>query len=73
MALYDNVGELTEDENKLLQLMDICKEVNVFQVENTMFLGYYVDAVKKYIQQNPSKKFFIWLQDNYPILTTEIN
>lgn len=39
-----------------------------FQVESVIFQGILNLAKEKYSKLNPSKKWFIWLQDNYAII-----
>jgi hypothetical protein len=54
--------------DKIMELISLLKEEEVFSFEGVMFKGNMVEAVKTYVKRKPSKKFFIWLQDNYTIL-----
>lgn len=51
--------------SKVIALINECKEVPVFKIDGFYFKGSMSNAVEKYVDQNPSKKFIIWLQDNY--------
>lgn len=43
-------------------------QIEVFVFEGCTFLGNLKEALNKYNEIKPSKKVFIWLQDNYPQL-----
>ncbi len=45
-----------------------CEQLSksTFKAEGEYFLGGLKEALEKFIRLNPSKKWFIWLQDNYP-------
>lgn len=60
--------KMDEESQKIFDLFKICKNVNVFECEGVLFMGEYVSICKEYVKQNPSKPFFIWLQDNHTIL-----
>ena len=54
---------------KIAQLTMACEKVGCFSLDGSIFIGNMVDLVKKYVIENPSKKFRIWLID----LGLEIN
>lgn len=54
-----------DDYKKVSELMGLCKTVRIFECEGVLFYGDTVKAAKTYVDLNPSKPFFIWLQDNY--------
>ncbi len=52
------------------KLLHECKQVSCFEHEGRMYLGYYVDAVKQFIAENPKPAdFSVWLQDTHKQLT----
>lgn len=57
------------DYNKALELSAMCHNIQCFECEGRIFKGYEVDVIKRYMKENPSKKFYIWLQDNVEELT----
>lgn len=65
----ENKEPLTDEQQKMMDLIHLCKKVQVFEFEGVMFMGELVHAVKEYMHQNPSVGFYIWLSDNYTILS----
>jgi hypothetical protein len=68
--MYREKPIFTEEENahhnRVSTLMSQCKEVCCFEHEGLLFMFYYVDAVKAFIKNNPTKADFnVWLQRNY--------
>lgn len=64
------MGALSEEEYvKVHSLLDECKKVEAFEFDGILFLGETTEVVKRYVKLSPSKKFFIWLQDNVTMLT----
>lgn len=49
----------------IMELSKGITPIEAFEFEGVMFLGYWPEAVKEYAKQNPSKKFYVWLCDNY--------
>ena len=53
-----------EDEiNKVWALTKRCKEHNTFEYDGLLVDGYHVDIAKRYVLENPSKKFRTWIID----------
>lgn len=51
---------------RLMKLIGQCKEVLVFEHEGRLFKGYFVDAVKAFIKNNPfPADMNVWFQKNY--------
>jgi len=58
--------EFTDEEySKIMKLIKLCKVAYFFQYDDLIIEGLKVEIVKRYIKLNPSKKFRIWLIDNY--------
>lgn len=60
---------------RLLMLLNMCKDVDCFQVEDRIFLGNKVAALRNFIKNNPKPyhaDFYVWLQDNYTELRKPI-
>lgn len=51
----------------LMDLLEISKEVECFEVEGRIFLGNRVAAIKRFIKSGNSD-FYVWLQDHYRII-----
>lgn len=67
---YDNIGELSNDESRLLRLVDTCKDMDVFIHENRIYLGNKVQAAKRFCKETQAPSdFSVWLQDNYKQLS----
>lgn len=59
-------SEPTEEEyKKIMELMKETKDEQAFSYSGIVFLGNRVEAIKKYVKDNPSDKFLIWLDKNY--------
>lgn len=50
---------------RYFELLDLCNQLQAFECEGVIFEGQRTNAVARYVGENPSKKFFIWLQDNF--------
>ncbi len=49
---------------KISELSNLCKNVDVFEFEGRFFSGNITATIKAYLNENPSKGFFVWLIDN---------
>lgn len=54
-----------DDYAKIVELMHLCEPVEAFKFDGVIFLGYWPEAIKTYMELRPSKKFYVWLCDNY--------
>ncbi len=58
------------DKEKLVELRNKCITIGVFEYDNELLVLGNKDAViLKYLQENPSKKFRIWLIDSGLVIT----
>lgn len=48
---------------EIRNLLRICEPEDFFSIEGEIFKGERVDLIKKYVKENPSKAFRIWLID----------
>jgi len=64
----NNVSLKDEDYELFTQIYNDMKSVNCFEYNGYIFLGEKVEVIKRYLHLKPSKKFFIWLQDNVEII-----
>jgi hypothetical protein len=63
---------MTNEEYKIIEdLAPLCKPVEAFSFEGVTFIGYWPEVLKEYAKNNPSDKFFIWLQNNYQMVIIE--
>lgn len=66
---FGDQSELTPSElenyNRMKELIDLCEVEQIFSIEGEYFIGNRIEAVKEYMRLNPSKKFTIWVKDNY--------
>lgn len=49
---------------RISELSNLCKNVDVFEFEGRFFSGNITATIKAYLNENPSKGFFVWLIDN---------
>jgi hypothetical protein len=64
---------LTADQQeKYMELMQLCKSVDCFEYEGYIFLGSRHQVLMRYVTDNPSDKFFIWLQNNIPYIVPDV-
>lgn len=54
--------------DKLTELLSLTKDVECFEFEGVIFKGYRPDSIKRYLELNPSKSFYVWLHDTHVIL-----
>lgn len=52
-----------EDLGKVMELIQSTQKVFVFILDGSLFKGHAVSLSKEYVNENPSKKFRIWLID----------
>lgn len=69
MKNKSHIGKVTsiseaEYYRRLSDLSELCKQVEVFEFEGCYFSGNIVGTIKAYLQENPTKGFFVWLIDN---------
>jgi|GEM_PF-4726766 len=53
-----------DNPTKLMELIGLCEERPCFIYDGLLIAGAKVFIVKKYLQENPSKKFRTWLRDS---------
>jgi len=51
------------DYNKIVELVNKCKDHYTFEFEGLLIDGEKVDIIKRYLKINPSKSFRTWLID----------
>lgn len=46
------------------ELSSACQTIEAFEFEGLYFSGTIIGTIKAYLQEGPSKSFFVWLIDN---------
>ncbi len=58
--------DYTPEQLREMSLFRKCIQIDCFMVEDRIFKGYFVSAVKEFTKNNPQPAdFYVWLQDNY--------
>lgn len=57
---------MTPNQQRMVDLLTKCAEVNAFEYEGVKYLGYRIEAIKRFCAETtyPSD-FHVWLQINY--------
>ena len=58
----------TDQQNRCFEFMNLMNEIPCFEYEGIIFHGNITAVAKRYVKENPSDKFFIWVQKNVEIL-----
>jgi hypothetical protein len=59
---------LDERTNRIVELMKVTADVMAFEFDGVWFVGERTEVIKQYVDSKTSKKFYVWLHDNCPIL-----